>query len=186
MNFDRLVQLALDNIIITVVVGVIVIFILYRMMRTARMYLGAKSYVRKAQKQDKKKYNGLTLVEKTSKKRKKGTNSFKKLRNRGKKWVRKYLTHKFDELPIITKFSRGKLFKRSNNRLLILVKNERKTLKRMNMKKGMKQLITVINKYECLDEAITFLHYLPQAILNEEEYDIFFGEDGLILTYQIK
>ena len=186
MNFQDFIQIITDNLIVSVFVGVILLIIFIRLIRTARMYLGAKSFVKKARKLDKRKYNGLTLVEKTSKKRKKNTNSFKKLKGRSKKWVRKYLTHKFDELPIITKYSRGKLFKRSNNRLILHVKNEKKTIKKISMKKGMKQLIEISNKYECLDEIITFLHHLPEAILNEQEYDIFLGEEGLLLTYQVK
>ncbi|AIO18999.1 hypothetical protein KQ51_01122 [Candidatus Izimaplasma bacterium HR1] len=186
MNFDAIIQIIMDNILVSVFVGVIVIFIIFRLIKTARMYLGAKSYVRKARRLDKKKFNGLNLVEKTAKRRKKNTNTFKKLRNRGKKWVRKYLTHKFDELPIITRYSRGKLFKRSKNRLIIIVKNEKKTIKKISTKRGMKQIIDISNKYECLDEVITFLHHLPEAILNEQEYDIFFGEEGMLLTYQIK
>lgn len=179
-------ELIQENLLISVFIGVIIVFILFRMFKTMRMYLGAKSFVKKSLKLDKKKFNGLTLVEKTAKKRKKNTNSFKKLRGRAKKWVRKYLTHKFDQLPIVTKYSRGKLFKRSRNRLIILVKNERKTIKKISTKKGQKMLIDLTNKYECLDEVVTFLHHLPNAILNEEDYDIFFGEEGLILTYQIK
>ncbi len=175
-----------ENLLISVFIGIIVIFILFRMFKTMRMYLGAKSFVKKSLKQDKKKFNGIMLVEKITKKRKKNTNSFKKLRGRAKKWVRKYLTHKLDQLPIVARYSKGTLFKRSKSKLLFLVKNERKTIKKMNIKKGQKQLLELTNKYDCLDELITFLHHLPNAILNDEEYDIFFGEEGLLLTYQIK
>ena len=181
-----LLDLIQENLLMSILIGVFVILILFRMFKTMRMYLGAKSFVKKSLKQDKKKYNGIQLVEKTAKKRKKNTNSFKKLRGRAKKWVRKFLTHKFEQLPIVTKYSRGKLFKRSKNKLILLVKNEKKTIKRMPFKKGQKQVIDLTNKYDCLDEVITFLHHLPNAILNEEEYDIFFGEEGYILTYQIK
>ena len=186
MLLASILDIAKENLLLSIGVVVFLLLIIVRLFRTMRMYLGAKSFVKKSLKKDKKKFNGLTLVEKTSKKRKKNTNSFKKPRGRAKKWVRKYLVHKFEELPIITKYSRGKIFKRSNNRLILLVKNEKKTLKRMSMKKGMKQIIDISNKYDCLDEVLTFLHYLPNAILNEEEYDIFFGEEGLLLTYQIK
>jgi hypothetical protein len=186
MNFDAIIQLVTDNLIISVVVAFVVLFLFYRLIRTARMYLGAKSYVKKARKLDKRKFNGLTLVDKIAKKRKKNTNSFKKLRGRAKKWVRKYLTHKFEELPIITRYSRGKLFKRSKNHLMIIVKNERKTLKKIKMKKGMKQLIEITNKYECLDEVIAFMHNLPEAILEDQDYDIFVSEADIMITYVIK
>lgn len=181
-----LLDLIRENLLVSIFVGVIILFIIFRMFKTMRMYLGAKSFVKKSLRLDKKKFNGITLVEKTSKKRKKNTNSFKKLKGRSKKWVRKFLAHKFDQLPIVTRYSRGKLLKRSRNKLLLIVKNEKKTIKRISTKKGEKMLIDLTNKYDCLDEVITFLHHLPNAILNEEEYDIYFGEEGFLLTYQIK
>ena len=186
MDFGAFIDMALENWMYTIVIGAIVIFILIRLIKTARMYLGAKSYVKKARKLDRKKFNGLQLIEKIAKKRKKNTNSFGKLSHRGKKLVRKYLTHKIDELPIITKYAKGKLFKRSNNKLNIIIKNQKKTLKKITMKKAMKQLLEVTNKYECLDEMITFLHYLPDAILDDQDYDIYIGDQEVLITYQIK
>lgn len=187
MNFQSIIDLAIDNILYTVVIGVIVIFILFRLFRTARMYLGAKSFVRKSRRLDRKKYSGLVLVDKIKRKRKKDSNSFKKLRGSAKKKVRKYLGYKFDELPVFTRYSYGKLLKRSNDKLRIIIKNERKTLKRISMKKGQKQLIDIINKYNCLDEVIIFLHNLPEAIIEQQEYDVIVGEDEeIIITYQVK
>ena len=187
MNFQSLLDLAQENLIPTIVIGAIVIFIIFRLFRTARIYLGMKSYVRKARKLDRKKFNGLTLVEKTSRKRKKDTNSFKKLRGSSKKKVRKYLNHKFEELPVFVRYSHGKLLKRSHQKLRIIIKNEKKTLKKISMKKAQKQIIDITNKYECLDEVIVFLHNLPEAIVEQQEYDIFVGEeDEIIISYQVK
>jgi septum formation topological specificity factor MinE len=186
MSLESLIDLAVQNPIIAAVVVIVVLFILFRSIRTARMYLGAKSYVKKARKLDKRKFNGLDLVSKTARRRKRDSNSFNKLRGRAKKWVRRYFSHKMDELPIITKFSRGKLFKRSNNRLIIIVKNERKTIKKITMKKAQKELLNLTNKYECLDEMITFLHNLPEVILDDQEYDVYIAGDELVLSYIIK
>ncbi len=69
---------------------------------------------------------------------------------------------------------------------MIIVKNERKTLKKIKMKKGMKQLIEITNKYECLDEVIAFMHNLPEAILEDQDYDIFVSEADIMITYVIK
>ena len=186
MNFSDLIDLAMENLIVTVVVLVVGVFIIFRTIKTARMYLGAKSYVKKARKLDKRKFNGHDLVSKTARRRKRDSNSFNKLRSRAKKWVRKYFAHKMDELPIITKYSKGKLFKRSNNRLIIILKNERKTIKKIPIKKAQKQLLDLTNKYNCLDEMITFLHNLPEVILDDSDYDVFIGEEELLLTYIIK
>jgi len=187
MNFQELIDLAIENWLYTLIIGIIVLFILFRLLRTARMYLGAKGYVRKAKKLDRKKFNGINLVDKIQKKRKKETNSFKKLRGGAKKKVRKYLNHKFDELPVFIRYSYGKLFKRSNDKLMIVIKNERKTLKKIRLKKGIKHVIEATNKYDCLDEMILFLHNLPDAILEQQEYDVYVpGENEVLIAYQIK
>lgn len=186
MDFQSLLDLIMENLIVSIVVIAVILFIFFRTIKTARMYLGAKSYVKKARKLDRRKFNGHDLVSKTARRRKRDTNSFNKLRGRAKKWVRRYFAHKIDELPIITKFSRGKLFKRSNNRLIILLRNSKKTIKKIPMKKAQKQLLDLTNKYNCLDEMITFLHNLPECILDDQEYDVFIGEDELLLTYIIK
>ena len=75
----------------TIFVALIIIFILYRSFKSVKMYMGARSYVRKSKRLRKRKYNGLVLVEYTQKKRKKNTNNFAKLRRRAKKKVKKYL-----------------------------------------------------------------------------------------------
>lgn len=186
MNFDTIVQLISKSPIISIIVAVVLIIVLYRLFKTARIYLGIKSYVKKAKKLDKRKFNGSTLVDKISKKRKKKTNSFQMLRGKAKKMVLKYLTYKIEELPVITRYARGKLFKRSNSRLIILVKNEKTTLEKIGMKKGIKQLVDLTNKYDCLDEVLIFLHNLPAAILTQQEYEEFFGEEDIIITYRIK
>ena len=54
------------------------------------------------------------------------------------------------------------------------------------MKKSVKSVIDVTNKYSCLDEMITFLHNLPEAILEKQEYDIYAGDEDIMITYQIK
>jgi hypothetical protein len=186
MDFENLLQLAMENWIYTIIGLVVIGFIISRLVKSARIYLGSKSYVRKARKLDRKKYNGLQLIDKTRNKRKRDTNSFDKLRGRSKKRVRKYFSHKVEELPVFTKYSYGKLLKRSKDTLLIVIKTERKTLRKMSMKKGVKKLIESSNKYECLDELINFLHNLPEAILDQQEYDIYVGEQDLLITYQVK
>ena len=118
-----------ENLIYAMVGTVIVLFIFIRLLKTAKIYLGTKSYVRKSKRLRKKKYNGILLIEKIKKKRKKNTNEYQKLKGRGKKHVKKYFNYKLEELPVITKYSYGKLLRRSKKKLIIIVRNERKTLK---------------------------------------------------------
>lgn len=186
MNLDNLIDLAMENLIVTIVVAIVVVFIIFRLVRTARMYLGQKSYVKKARKLDRKKFNGMNLIQKTTRKRKKESNSFNKLRGRAKKWVKRYFGYKMEELPVFVRYSYGKLFKRSRHKLFIIIKNEKKTLKKINMKKGLRQIIDTTNKYACLDEMINFLHNLPEAIIEQQEYDIYAGDEDILITYQIK
>ena len=148
-------------------------------------YLSIKRYVNKSKRLRKKKYNGLKLVEYTAKKRKKNTNNYKKLKRRAKRKVKKYFQYKIDELPRIVKYAQGKLLKKSRKRLAIIVKNERKTLKKFHLTIGVKTILQLTNSYECLDEMILFFHHLPDAILADKDYDIFLDNEGILITYKI-
>lgn len=183
---ETIIQLYTDNLLYAAIGTIIALFIIFRLLKTAKIYLGTKSYVRKSKKLRKKKYNGIQLTDKIKKKRKKNTNEYSKLRGRGKKLVRKYFNYKIEELPVITRFSYGKLFKRSKKKFIIVVKNERKTLKKVNMRKGLKNLIQITNKFKCLDELIHFLHNLPEAILEQQDYDIYIGDEGISIGYIVK
>ena len=185
MTFDELVQLAIDNWIITVVSITVLIFFVIRVYKTIRIHLGAKSYVRKSKKMRKKKFNGIQLIDNIHKKRKKGTNSYHKLKGRGKKKVKKYFNYKIDELPIITRYSYGKLFKRSSDKLIIFARNDKKIVKKVSLKKGLKNLIDLVDRYECLDEMIHFLHNLPGAILEQQDYDVYINDQDITIGYKI-
>ena len=183
---DIIIDFYTDNLLYAVIGTIVVLLIISRLYKTALIYLGTKRYVRKSKKLRKKKYNGILLTDKIKKKRKKNTNSFQKLKGRGRKLSKKYFNYKLEELPVITKYSYGKLLKRSRNKLVIIVKNERKTLKKIHMKKGLKTMINVTNKYECLDEFIIFLHNLPEAILEQQDYDIYVGDNDVSISYIVK
>ena len=183
---DVIIDFYIDNLLYAVIGTLVALFIISRLFKTASIYLGTKRYVRKSKKLRKKKYNGILLTDKIKKKRKKNTNSFQKLKGRGKKLSKKYFNYKLEELPVITKYSYGKLLKRSKNKLIIIVKNEKKTLKKIHMKKGLKAIINVTNKYECLDEFILFLHNLPEAILEQQDYDIYVGDNDVSISYIVK
>ncbi len=186
MTFENIMELAMENLLYTGIAVVVILFIIFRMIKTFRIHLGAKKYVRKSRKLRKKKFNGIILVDKTQKKRKKETNSYNKLKGRGKKKVKKYFVYKIEELTVITRYSYGKLFKRSSDKLIIFARNERKIVKKVGVRKGLKNLIDITNKYQCLDEMIHFLHNLPEAILDKQEYDIYIDEQDISIGYMIK
>ncbi len=186
MTIDSLIQLAMENIYISIGVLLVMIFIIFRLWKTITIHLGAKKYVKKSRKLRKKKYNGIQLVDKIQKKRKKGTNTYNKLKSRGKKRVKKYFIYKIEELPVITRFSYGKLFKRSSDKLIIFARNEQKIVKKVGVRKGLKKIIDITNKYQCLDEMIHFLHNLPEAILEQQDYDVYLSEQDISIGYMIK
>ena len=175
-----------DNFIIALIVTVMTLLILIRLFKSARIYLGIKSYIRNTKKLRKKKFNGILLTEKITKKRKKNTNQYSKLKSKGKKLVKKYFTYKLEELPVITRYSYGKLLRRSKKKIVIIVKNEHKTIKKVSMKKGLKNLLQLTDNYKCLDELIYFLHNIPEAILKQQDYGVFIGEEEISIGYLIK
>lgn len=186
MDIEAMIEWIFANIYLAIGIAVVSIFILVRIWRTMKMYIGNKRFVKKSVKLRRKKFNGPKLVEKITKKRKKNTNSFAKLRGRGKRFTKKYFIYKAEELPIITRYSHGKLFKRSNKKLLIVIKDEQKTLMKAKFKKGYKVLVKISNKYNCVDELILYLHNLPEAITEQEQYDVFLPEFSVSLGYEVK
>jgi len=183
---ESFIELYMENYIIASIITSIVFFILFLLLKTANRYLDAKSYVKKTKKLRKKKFNGVVLTEKLRKKRKKHSNSYKNLKNSGKKLTKKYLAYKIIELNAVTKYSYSKLFKNSNKNLIIIVKHGKKTLQKIKLKKGLRNMIQLTNKHECLDEFILYLHNLPEAILEKQDYDILVGIEGVSISYIIK
>ena len=171
---------------VAIVAAVVILIILWRMFQNVRIYLGAKGYVRKTKKLRRKKFNGLNLVEFSAKRRKKNTNSYKKLKRKSKTRVEKYFQYKEDELPGVTNYSNGKMFKRNKAKLTIFVSNGKKKVMKIKMKKATKRFIELTNKYECLDELVEFLHNLPDAILEHQEYDVYVNEHDISIGYQVK
>lgn len=164
----------------------VLIILIWRMFKSISIYFGAKGFVKKSNKLRRKKYNGTTLVEYTEKRRKKNTNTYNKLRRKGKNKVEAYFKYKQEELPGITNYANGKMLKRNRQKLVIFVSNGQKKIKKIHMKKAFKDFVELTNKYECLDELILYLHNLPNAILNHQDYDIFVGEKEVAIGYELK
>ncbi|MEC9484379.1 MAG: hypothetical protein UMR38_00715 [Candidatus Izemoplasma sp.] len=174
-----------DYIIFTIIGVIISYFIVKKLFKNMLYYAIVKRFVNKSKRLRKKKYNGLMLVEYTKQKRKKNTNSYKKLKRRAKRKVKKYFIYKIDELPRIVKYTQSKLLKKSRKRLTIIIKNERKTVKKFYLTIGVKPILQLTDTYQCLDEMIQFFHHLPDAILADKDYDIFLDHEGILITYKI-
>lgn len=186
MTFTEVIQFVLDY-IVPIVLGLLILYLLIkRLNKTAKIYLGMKKYVKQAIKLDRKKFNGLQLVDKIKRKRKRHSNSFQQLRGRAKRFTRRYFAHKIEEIPVFTRYTHGKLFKRSKSKVAVYIKQGKKTQEKIYMKHGVKRLIEATNHHHCLDEMITFLHYLPDAILEQRPYDIYVAATDVTITYQVK
>lgn len=160
--------------------------IIWRGYTNARIYFGTKSYVKKTNKLRRKKFSGLMLNEFTEKRRKKRTNTYKNLRSKAKSRVEKYFQYKEDELPGITNYSYSKLFKRNKSKLFIIVSDGHKKIMKIQLKKATKQFIELVNTYECLDEFVQYLHNLPDAIMNQQDYDIYINDHDVSIGYEVK
>lgn len=182
---ESFLQIYRNNLFLAIIGTVVLLFIISRFIKTAHIYLNAKSYVKKSKRLRKKKYNGNLLVEKIQNKRKKNTNSFHKLKRRGKNLVRKYFEYKLEELPVIRKYSYSKLIKRTNDKIVIVVKNEKKTILKFRLKNNIKKFIEITDKYDCLDDLILFLHNLPEALLEQQDYDIYLSDQDITIGYDI-
>ena len=186
MTLSEIITFTLDN-IVPIVLGLLILYlILRRLNKSAKMYLGMKKYVKQAIKLDRKKFNGLELVDRIKRKRKRHTNAFQFLRGSAKRDVRKYFAHKAEELPVFTRYTYGKLFKRSKHSLTLYIKQGKKTQEKWACKQGAKKFLEVTNQDHCVDELITFLHHLPDANLEKRPYDIYVAASDTNITYQIK
>jgi hypothetical protein len=148
--------------------------------------MSSAKYNRKAKRLRKKKYNGVLLIDKIRKRRKKNTNNYKKLKRKGKKLTKKYLDYKAEELPIIAKYADSKVLKSSRRQLMIVVYEEGKTKKKYKLKKGSKQFINIIDTYDCLDQMIEFLHKLPDTMVNDEDLEFYIEEQNITIGYTLK
>jgi len=186
MDFETMLSYFFEY-FVPIVVGLIILFLISRRLtKTAKMYLGMKAYVKQAIKLDRKKFNGLTLNDKIKRKRKRHSNSFQSLRGRAKRDVRKFFNHKVEEIPVFSRYTEGKLFKRAKAKVILYIKQDKKTLDKFTMKQGTRHLIEMSNKHNCLDEMITFLHHLPDAIIEKRTYDIYAPASDVSITYQVK
>ncbi len=181
-----LIEIVMNNLITSIIVVIVVLFLMFRLWKTARLYMGAKRFVRKSKKNRKKKFNGLLLNDKIRRKRKKNSNEFRKLKGSAKKKVRKYISYKVEELQIHVQYSYGKLLKRTKEKLIIKITRDSKVLKRIKFKKPQKMIIEATNKYSCLDEMIIFLHELPEVILEQQDFEIYSDDGDVTISYSIK
>ena len=190
MDFIALLKAYVDewinNLFVMAFIHLFVILLIRRLYKNASIYMGTKKYVTKSNKLRRDKYNGVLLNEYTAKRRKRKTNTYKQLRAKARLKVEGYFKYKEEELPGITNYSYGKLLKRNKQNIIIFISNGKKKIKKIYMKKAFKQFVELVNEYECLDEFVLFLHNLPDAIINRQDYDIYINDSEVSIGYEIK
>lgn len=186
MSWSELLDILLGFVLPVMLGSFLFWLLLKRVLRTARGHLGMRRYVRQATRLDRKKHNGLELLDKVKRRRKRNSNTFSGLRLFGRGPVRRYLVHKSEELPVFVRYTSGKLLKRSKAKLRLVVKQGSKTIAKYKLKSGIHDFIDLSNDHHCLTELIIFLHHLPDAVLERRDYEIDVPHNNLTITYQIK
>lgn len=184
MSFDEILQQINNPVFL--VIGFIIFLLIIRLINTMRINTGAKSYITRANKLRRKKFNGPDLIEFTALKRKGGSNTYKKLKTNAKSRVEKYFQYKEEELPALVNFVYSKRKKKNKRHLTIFVTNGKRKMIKIKLGKTVKEFIQLTNSFECLDELIRFLHNLPDAILKHQKYDIYIPEHEVSIGYSIK
>lgn len=184
MSFEEFLQQINNPIFI--IIGFIVLLVIIRIYNTIRIDKGAKSYIKRASKLRRKKFNGPDLIEYTAHKRKGGSNTYKKLKSNAKSRVEKFFQYKEEELPAIVNYVHSKRKKNNKKKLVVFVSNGQRKMIKLRIGKTVKEFIHLTNKFECLDEFIRFLHDLPDAILKQKKHDIYIPEYEVSIGYEIK
>lgn len=184
MSFGEILQQINNPVFL--IIAFIVILVIIRLFNRMRINAGAKSYIKKASKLRRKKFNGPDLIEYTTHKRKGGSNTYKKLKTNAKGKVEKFFQYKEEELPALVNFMYAKRKKKNKKKLVVFVTNGQRKMIKIGLGKTVKEFIQVSNKFDCLDELIRFLHDLPNAILKQKDYDIYIPEHEVSIGYEIK
>lgn len=184
MNFEEILTQLTNPVFI--VIAFILLLVIIRIINNIRINSGAKSFITRANKLRRKKFNGPDLIEYTALKRRRGSNTYRRLKGNAKSKVEKYFLYKEEEIPAIVNFSHGKRNKKNKKKLTIYVTNGHRKVIKLRLGKTLKEFVNLTNKFECLDEFIQFLHHLPEAILNHQQYDIYVPEHEVSIGYEIK
>ncbi len=173
-------------IIIAVAVIVAVIFIA-ALTNSAKYAARYKRYYKKMDKTITKRYNGNLLNEDiVNLYSRDQTNTYKSLKGKGKRKVKKYLEYYVKAIPeqvILKSFTSSD---KSKNQIVILLLNENdKVQYRWYKKRKASGIIKASNKFQMLNAYIAFLFELPLNIHEGAPYRFKNHDNEFVLTYQI-
>lgn len=174
--------------VILIFVGVIVVFIVLAMLINSSKYKGRyKRFYKKLDKTINKKYNGNLLNEDiVNLYAKDQTNTYKSLRRKGKKRVKKYFDYYVKSIPeqvLLKSFTSSD--KNKNQTVILLLDEYDKIQYRWYAKRKTKGIIKLCDKYQMLTPLIGFLYELPLHINEEAPYRFTNHDNDYVLTYKI-
>ncbi|MBI9008816.1 MAG: hypothetical protein JEZ05_02185 [Tenericutes bacterium] len=174
--------------IILIAVGVIVVFVFIAALTNSSKYASRyKKFYRKIDKTINKKFNGNLLNEEIiNNYAKDQTNTYKVLKGKGKRKVKKYLEYYVKNIPeqvLLKSFTTSD--KAKNQIVILLLDDNDKVLYRWYKKRKVSGIIKACNKYQMMNAYLGFLFELPLNIHEGAPYRFVNHDNDYVLTYSI-
>ncbi len=174
--------------IIVIFVGAIIAFALLAMLiNSGKYHARYKRFYKKMDKTINKKFNGNLLNEDIiNLYAKDQTNTYKSLRKKGRKKVKKYFEYFVKNLPEQVMLKSFTTADKNKNQIVILLLDEfDKVQYRWYAKRKIKGIIKASDKYQMLTAFVAFLYELPLNIHESAPYRFINHDNDYVLTYQI-
>ena len=185
--FGREIELDLTTIAL-IAVGVIVLVIIIAVATNSARYSSRyKGYYRRMDKTINKRFNGNLLIEDiVNLYSRDQTNTFKTLKGKGKRKVKKYFDYYVKAIPEQVMLKSFTSSDKNKNQIMIMMLDEYdKVLYRWDKSRKTKSLIKACNKYQMLNAFIAFLFELPLNVHEGAPYRFINHDNDYVLTYEV-
>ena len=174
--------------IILIAIGVIVVFIIIAALANSGKYASRyKSFYRKMDRTINKRFNGNLLNEEIINNfAKDQTNTYKSLKAKGKRKVKKYFEFYVKQVPeqvLLKSFTTSD--KTKNQIVLLLLDDNDKVLYKWYKKRKVAGILKAANKYQMLNAFVGFFYELPINIHEGAPYRFVNHDNEYVLTYKI-
>ncbi len=169
-------------------VGAIALIILIAVMINKGKYAARyKHFYKKMDKTINKRYNGNLLNETiVNSLVKDNTNTYKSLKSKGKRKVKKYLDYYWKNLPELVFLKSFSSADKKKSQLVILFLNDmNKVVYRWDKSKKVRGLIKAVNKHQMLMPIIGYLFELPIHVNEGLPYRMTNHDNGLVISYDV-
>jgi len=173
--------------VIVGVAGVVLIAFLVWVFNKSQYASRYKAFYKRLDKQITKHYNSNLLIENVIKNFvKDDTNTYKSLKGKGKRLVRKYFDFYVKNLPELVMLKSFVSPDKNKNQLAIILLDEYdKVLYKWDKRRKVDGLIKASNKYQMLNPFIAFLFELPMNLNESAPFRFKNPDNGYCLTYEI-